>query len=287
MNIIIHTLIFFIEGAIALLLYRFHRLQSEPLKEVLKTENPDTKPSLVQVYSPDDDIETDIDIIAIHGLDAKSPGTWEYDTIGKPTINWLKDEAMLPSRIGNARIFTCDWPAKMFESPEYVELEIKELVRPLVARINERPQGNKRDRPILFIASCFGGVVLMNALLDASTDDNNPIISSTRGIIFLATPFNGTAFGRIAYWARPALSFIAWLVGSRLNSIYQYVEGGNWEIFDITQEFDKLRTKHGYSVFGFYETDTINLLAKKLPWISAWLTKRELVGYPGSILCSS
>src|SRR4051794_32309089 len=58
--------------------------------------------------------EADIDIIAIHGLDTKSPDTWIWkkspDDLVEEGVNWLKDPHMLPARFPKARIFTCDWP---------------------------------------------------------------------------------------------------------------------------------------------------------------------------------
>lgn len=211
-RIIIYLISCLTSAAIAIFAYRFHYFGSEHSEEDDQAEHPERDPCLVQVHPADTDAETDIDIIAIHGLDAKSPDTWEYrnnDSAQRPRPNWLKDKDMLPSIVGNARIFTCDWPAKQFESSGDAKLRIEEIGRTLVAHINQRLLKDNRKRPILFIASCFGGIILMSFLTDAVDDDR--ILTSTRGVIFLATPFNGTAFGRIAYWAKPALSVQAWL----------------------------------------------------------------------------
>lgn len=264
--------------AISILSYRSHRFGSESLEKSTSPKSGERFVCLRQVHPPDLKTKTDIDIIAIHGLDTRSPGTWEYKQDGKPPSNWLKDEDMLPSRVGNARIFTCDWPAKQFESSEMAQLHTEELVRPLVASINARSLSDQKDRPILFIASCLGGVILMKALTDSIQADS--IRSSTRAVIFLATPFSGTSFGKIAYWVNPILSVQAWLIGARLTPRHDYVEGGRWEVSNLTHKFVQLGLNQDYSIFVFYETLPTNLLAKYLPQALRWLSKDELVSYP-------
>ncbi|CAG7942370.1 unnamed protein product [Penicillium salamii] len=275
MNILLHLLVFLIDALIALLSLCSHHLRSRFSEKAAEEEDLDEDPWLVQVHPLNDETETDIDIIAIHGLDTKSPDTWEYKINGKPPSNWLKDKAMLPSMIGNARIFTCDWLTKKFESPDTAKLRIEEIAQSLVVAINARPQGDNRNRPILFVASCFGGIILMRALSYAVHQD--PILSCTRGVIFLATPFDGTAFGKIAYWARPALSFQAWLKGFKLSPRFDYVEEGRWKLHDLTEQFHHRCLEYNYSTFAFYETEGTNLLAKNLPKALNWISKKELL----------
>ena len=113
--------------------------------------------NLRQVYpSPENKTATDVDIIAIHGLDTQSPDTWIWDPKGA-RVNWLEDPRMLPKRFPTARIFTCDWPADLFEQPDFVQKMIDEFARLLLAGIKGRPPATNdqpgRDRPIVFVAS--------------------------------------------------------------------------------------------------------------------------------------
>lgn len=54
-------------------------------------------------------------IIALHGLDAKSPRTWiawkENDDPNSGDVHWLKDSHMLPAVMPKSRILTYDWNA--------------------------------------------------------------------------------------------------------------------------------------------------------------------------------
>jgi hypothetical protein len=172
--------------------------------------------SLVQVHPGDGkDTETDIDIIAVHGLDTMSPDTWTWrsNNPDDPDVNWLANEEMLPSRVGRARIFTCDWPADLLQDSKSIPKTMKEFARLLLAGIQNmriKYMNQRRateNRPILFIASCLGGIILMEALIIADHDQSNYISlrRATGAIVFLATPFRGTAFQDVANWAVPFL----------------------------------------------------------------------------------
>ncbi|KAK3338124.1 hypothetical protein B0H65DRAFT_532660 [Neurospora tetraspora] len=146
-----------------------------------------------------DNGDTDIDIIAIHGLDTKSPDTWTWRDRRNPSgVNWLAD--LLPVDVEKARIFTLDWPAELLQPSDLVPKLDGEIVTLLIDGIDrELLAKNKiKDRPILFIASCLGGIILVRALTTAADHECTTscycLRKATRGIIFLATPFRGTSF---------------------------------------------------------------------------------------------
>ncbi|RYP53830.1 hypothetical protein DL768_001281 [Monosporascus sp. mg162] len=89
-------------------------------KDSAKKSEAPRKFGLNQIFpdpsQPPQDTKQQIDsIVAIHGLSAESPRTWEAWKIdGDPksgNVHWLKDADMLPKVIPNARIFTYDWNA--------------------------------------------------------------------------------------------------------------------------------------------------------------------------------
>lgn len=125
---------------------------------------------LVQVSQNRNAADTNIDIIAIPGLDATSPDTWTWRAPGNPKdkknyINWLEDRNMLPSIVPSARIFTCDWPTSMLQ--QSIPTTLEQSAQFLLESIEQHLEQNKRarnSRPVLFIASCLGGIVLLKAL---------------------------------------------------------------------------------------------------------------------------
>ncbi|KAI0384294.1 ARM repeat-containing protein [Hypomontagnella monticulosa] len=209
---------------------------------------------LRRVYPPGEDdaeTDTDVDIIAIHGLDTASPRTWTWvdrDAPNTPGVNWLQDRHMLPSLVGRARIFTCDWPADLYESSELIQKRIEELSRLLLVAIKGR--GGK-NRPIIFIASCLGGITLMRVLNNA-TDEYSSIKEDTRGVIFLATPFEGTSFQEIAYWVEPFLNTRAWIQGKTVNKAIKDVSL-NDNTRELVLKFTQLSIRHKYQMYVFYE----------------------------------
>lgn len=219
------------------------------------------------------------DIIAIHGLDTQSPNTWTWKSRNnKPAVNWLADPTMLPGEVGQARIFVCDWPARIFQRSLSLPLAVKDCARLLLAGIQDmrqRPAANgqvktRPDRPILFIASCFGGIILMEALVVASQDRSQyaSIRRATRGIVFLATPFRGTAFQDIAGWAVPMLKTWAWLQDRQVTVLLDSVKGPA-EVEELVSAFTRVCQDRLYAleVFSFYETERTVLQRKALP---AW-----------------
>ncbi|KID85464.1 nacht nucleoside triphosphatase [Metarhizium guizhouense ARSEF 977] len=237
--------------------------------------------TLTQIHPlPGVDVETDIDIIAIHGLDTGSPGTWtwKFNRPDRHDVNWLADNDMLPSRVGQARILTCDWPAELFERSDLIQKRIEELARLLLDGIQRRPSATntssrRGDRPIVFIASCLGGIILMKALVMAQYESCSTRSSpgrDTHAIIFLATPFRGTSFQDVANWAEPGLKAWAWIRGQKVTRRLDDVKGPTFDLVKLVGDFTRLCRDDGLDrVMTFYELGNTNLYHKLVDESSA------------------
>ncbi|KAL6904384.1 armadillo-type protein [Trichoderma evansii] len=236
--------------------------------------------SLTQIHpSPGVDAKTDIDIIAIHGLDTKSPDTWvSKSSYPAEDVNWLACPRMLPERIGPARIFTCDWPADLLEQPDLIQKTAEEFARLLLAGIKRRPlpknsgYAKGKDRPIVFIASCLGGIILIKALVIAghSSSEYTAVRRSTRGIVFLATPFRGTSFQDVADWAEPGLRAWASIRGQKVSNLLGDVKGSTFHLEELVRSFTQLCQDKNYpcQVITFYELGLTSLHRKfPLSWL--------------------
>lgn len=233
---------------------------------------------LVHVNPPIEDsskTDTGIDIIAIHGLDTRSPSTWEYKNKDGQKINWLADRDMLPTKVVGTRIYTCDWPAELFESKDSVPFKIEEVAVSLLQGILG-PE-TKRKRSILFIASCLGGVILMKALVEAKDSDKyDSIWKATHGIIFLATPFRGTSFEDVASWAQPGLRAWASIQGRQLTKLLDWATSSRNKLHLLRSEFTKIcigQHDETFEVYTFYEKGYTSL-RRKVPFVS-WLLPRS------------
>ncbi|KAK5631514.1 hypothetical protein RRF57_007228 [Xylaria bambusicola] len=245
----------------------------------------DSAPSpegLSQVYpDPEDQRPTDIDIIAVHGLDTTSPDTWTWrakrslwtrrwsaDLPQERDVNWITHPDMLPKATGErARIFTYNWPAKLFQKsiPTTLDQSAGVLLRDINRHLTET-----KDRPILFIASCLGGIILIKALeIDRHNIDPQRLVKSTRGIVFLATPFHGTSFKDMP---GQLVNLWAWLQDQTVTALIGYTREPSPELNELVRRFLKLGDKD-YHVFTFFEAVPTNLLRKVyLGWmVSKWI----------------
>jgi hypothetical protein len=196
-------------------------------------------------------------------------------------VNWLKDRNMLPERFPTSRIFTCDWPASLFTDKNTIQLKIKELARSLLLGIQSRP-GAEASRPILFIASCLGGVVLLQALSIAAEPGSGytSLWEVTGGAVFLATPFRGTAFGDVTRLATPFLEIHAKLSQKSVSDLLHNVEESTQFLQDLVGDFTSTWRQRDQPchLANFYETKKGNLLRNGLPrWLADMFKEPKLV----------
>ncbi|KAH8748415.1 hypothetical protein F5883DRAFT_239074 [Diaporthe sp. PMI_573] len=220
------------------------------------------KLGLNQVYPDrsDNSTRTEIDIVAIHGLDTHSPKTWVAWKDGDPAsgeVHWLKDRKMLPAIIPNARIFTYDWNANFHQDASAQGLlgHADDLLETLHIR---RSKDDSINRPIVFVASCFGGLLLCKALYRASEEHSNHrhIFKSTGGVAFLGTPFRGSNSGFLTA-TQLRLNVAISMGGETADELIKYLsnkEGERRQLDEIVQLFCELANTFKLPIRCFYET---------------------------------
>ncbi|KAI1357119.1 hypothetical protein F5Y08DRAFT_347314, partial [Xylaria arbuscula] len=206
-------------------------------------------------------------VVALHGLRAQSPKTWIAWKDGKSAasgeVNWLQDPSMLPSVVPEARILTYDWNAN------YTKDASKDRFLGHAEVLLNRLQQNRRDNersnhPLVFIASCFGGLLLAKALTRAAHQDQSSeahrLFKSTAGVVFLGTPFRGS-------WEE-GYYIAKYRYCSRQNEgseeLIQYLRrdgrsdagGGPSPLDDMVREFAEVISSDKYKskIVFFYET---------------------------------
>lgn len=189
---------------------------------------------------------------------------------------------MLPKLFPQARIFTIDWPASLFKERSTIEMTIVELARSLLLSIQSRPSAEE-SRPILFIASCLGGVVLIQAIVIAARSEREytSLWRATGGIVFLATPFRGTAFQDIARGAVIFLKSYARITDKQITELLDSVKTSTRFLEDLVGDFTQICQQRDQpcELAIFYENRKGNLL-RKVPLLSPLadiLSKPKLV----------
>ncbi|KAJ8128592.1 hypothetical protein O1611_g5042 [Lasiodiplodia mahajangana] len=215
------------------------------------------KYGLNQVY-PDPSIsaqseEPSIDIIAVHGQGTGSPEAWVARRIdGDPNsgdVHWLKDKDMLPSKVPNSRIFTYDWDASL--GPDMAIDSMLGHADLLLAILDIKTEPAKR--PIIWVASGFGGLLVAKALQRASEGNSryHDILHSTIGAVFLGTPFRGSE--NSLYSAADLRLAIALSTGAEFGGeLVGYCRG----LDDIVPRFTQMVSHDGFKfpIVCFYET---------------------------------
>ncbi|KAI0436478.1 hypothetical protein F4803DRAFT_556972 [Xylaria telfairii] len=145
-------------------------------------------------------------IVAIHGLDAQSPKTWiawkDPKNEASEGVHWLADEHMLPGALkdcnADCNIYTYDWNAAYVGdvSGDILLGHADSLLHNLYIT---RKKAGTLKAPLIFIGSCFSGLLVAKALVRAAQQwgDRQEILDYTAGVVFLSTPFRGSAEGHI------------------------------------------------------------------------------------------
>lgn len=202
-----------------------------------------------------------IDIVAIHGIGAHPDDSWckNVGTTESPRwVNWLQDEDMLPAVAPNARIMRYGYQSQWFGEGAMRQKASTVAQRLLLALRRKREE--YPFRPLLFIAHCFGGLVVLKALLDARQDKNEwpGVSASTTGLIFFGTPFRGAE----------GMSQVEMLAAARREyeedevqpEVLKILEPGNEFLQEVVDQFGKTRGQANKAqVACFYELKSSNV----------------------------
>jgi hypothetical protein len=189
---------------------------------------------------------------------------------------------MLPAAVPEASIFTYDWNANYFEdAPVQAMLGHADN---LLAHVAEN-RNSFSNRPIIFVASCFGGLVLAEALsrADQSSNPYHHVLLSTVGIVFLATPFQGTDAHKEAQWQVVVGGIMGEQTSDRLvrdlNRRHDFVLQRAQKFAEVTNA-DSVRLP----LHCFYEIKKTEILKRFLP--STWAAKFS-TRFTNKIVCLS
>ncbi|KAG9201349.1 hypothetical protein G6514_005721 [Epicoccum nigrum] len=136
-----------------------------------------------------------IDIVAVHGLGAHPDDSWckNAGTAEEPRWrNWLIEDDMLLAVAPDARIMRYGYESQWF-GQEAMQQSVSTVAERLL-RALKRKREDVPSRPLLFVAHCFGGLVVLKVLLEAEQYPREwpCVFSSTTGLVFFGTPFRGT-----------------------------------------------------------------------------------------------
>nr|CDP26075.1 Putative kinesin light chain [Podospora anserina S mat+] len=181
---------------------------------------------------------------------------------------------MLPAALPEARIFTYDWNANLLkDAPVQTLLGHADTLLKLVSEGR-----GSQTRPIIFVASCFGGLILAEAVNRAAQvgSDYRHILLSTVGVVFLATPFQGSDAAQQARWR----VLVAGIMGEQASDqLIQDLEQKHDFVRQRIQKFTEIANAEAVRLplYCFFEIKETEILRAILPrgWAKT-LTERVL-----------
>ena len=202
-------------------------------------------------------------VVFIHGLGGDRTGTWTADN----NVMWPRD--LLPMALPTARIMSFGYDTRL-TTPRHLTREAVYLhADNLLSHLGQLRQSTRSiDRPLIFIAHSLGGIVSKGALLRLTDSyskvgsDFRSMMSSTRGIIFLAVPHRGDANGSWAKTIRNIVSLescnLTFLKGIERESFWL---GKELELFkSLTSSIEACSCVETKSTSRFSRTAMVSLI---------------------------
>ncbi|KAI2621788.1 hypothetical protein GGR54DRAFT_599830 [Hypoxylon sp. NC1633] len=196
-----------------------------------------------------------VDIVAIHGIGALPDDTWRGWGPDKEEVHWLKDPEMLPRALPNARIMRFGYKSAWYGSKEDKpkKTDVSDVADMLLSALEHHR--HDINRPIIFMAHSYGGLVLMQALRRSFDDPDkwSRIFFHTAGLIFFGTPFRG----RAGLTLEEIVNAVAW--NNPDDKIYRETMALSVEenpyLQDILKRYTETRIRHPIPLCCFYETE--------------------------------
>ena len=256
--------------------------------------------------SEDKSDDGEIDVVFVHGLMGSAWSTWTAGE-GDSEFTWpIKLDDDLRLNVCPARVWVLDYnaPIRQKGPPKglrqffgWLSPALEEKIRgeqsDITLSLKQRAEylcrglldGENRlgDRPIVFIAHSFGGL-MVKAMLErewVTRGDESRILRQTRAVTFLGTPHSGSALADVATTLSISLeegaatlaSALATALGGALvlgasrsvgESLARWVVGpsatvkslspDNPELYDLTQSYRRLAAEWSIETLSIYET---------------------------------
>ncbi|KAK0659165.1 hypothetical protein QBC41DRAFT_331647 [Cercophora samala] len=211
---------------------------------------------LRQLVAPPETEDIDADVVFVHGICAHPYNTWRHKLT---KTNWLDDKSMLPADLPKARILYFGYQSAWF-GPNAVRQTVNtaadQLLNALMGRLREKCP----ERPIIFVAHCFGGLIVQRAFHIAHSHRSNfpGLIDAITGLIFLGTPHSGVdGNSSLSTQGDIYRAIVAAQVKTHLETL-EAMTHNNQMLHGIVQDFNtvlknEVKVKpHIYSFFEMY-----------------------------------
>jgi len=210
---------------------------------------------VLQVLYPSKELgearQIDADVIAVHGLNGDPMNTW---TDRKTSVFWLKD--LLPQDVPNVRVMSYGYNASAAFGNTTADI-VDHAKGLLSSLIDKREEDDEKRRRIIFVGHSLGGIVIKQALFQASIEPLYlDIHESTAGIVFLGTPHRGSdkaAYGKVLATLATAV------LHKPAPQLVNALQANSDALMRLTTDFRFQLPR--YQVYSFYETKPMKMLS--------------------------
>lgn len=196
-----------------------------------------------------------MDVIFIHGLTGDPKDTWVSEDEGDYWPNWLCTD--LP----NIAVYALGYPASLFEKWAKKEMDLYERATSVLDYMLGKDIGT---RPIAFICHSLGGILakqIIRRSCDSDVAEWKNVSSSTRLVVFLATPHSGSSLAStlkiaIPHFSSKSVQLLSGELGmlDDLNGHYRSFANNN-EHLSTAVYFEKHKTKNALLVVSKQSAD--------------------------------
>ncbi|KAI9460337.1 hypothetical protein F5148DRAFT_259058 [Russula earlei] len=179
---------------------------------------------------------SDLDIIAIHGLDGHAFNSWTANG-----VMWLRD--LLPEQVPDARVLLYGYNANLVKDAS--RSRIKEHAR-LFIRSLKGLEGIQKRR-IIFVCHSLGGLVLKQALIFIRNESEYLVLRDVAlGAIFLGTPHRGSPH---ADMARILVNITRISFHANAKQLLSEITKDSDGLMDLAHSFKELRSELKFASF--------------------------------------
>ncbi|KAH6706632.1 Alpha/Beta hydrolase protein [Leptodontidium sp. MPI-SDFR-AT-0119] len=212
-----------------------------------------TTPTFLKQVYPEEGSEhapqhEDVDIVFVHGLNPVNSLDFAFQTWTHPNGTfWPKD--LLPKKIPNCRVLIFGYNSNV--AFDVTQQGIKEHANTLLDRLSGNREDAPSNRPIIFIGHSLGGLVIKQALINATHNSHQygSIKQATYSLVFFGTPHQG---GNRVPLGKVAANITTAVTGSVRNDLLKSLSKDSVLTQNTNDDF-----RHywdDYQVLSFYET---------------------------------
>lgn len=131
-----------------------------------------------------------VDVVFVHGLTGDPLDTWTSESGSDPWPVWLCHE------LDRVSVYTLGYPAGLFKKWAKREMDMFERAGNVLEVLAGRGLGG---RPLVFVAHSLGGLLtklVLRKSCEAADEDWRRVSESTKLVIFLGTPHNGSGLAK-------------------------------------------------------------------------------------------